>query len=507
MISITGLITSCAPLYLDTEEDFLLSENAGGLSAPENPTDFDAVFYRAGCENFRSYVWNYIYNLASRPPDKLLPYHTIKENLAKKVEGLIPDSSYSAQDVNEFAMGFVQIYALVTEFMNNNKTEETYQALVQFEHGLVQKDHETFARELEQALAQLDLLAKKLKNHCAEEPASPQPVKNSTLNKKSVPWFFAMKRKLNPLVYGARKVMASAYQHCTVLDLPLMNRRWKTKGVKVQARHPSQTGKLRIISDLNKVNRTHYYLSQIEPIQASQCVNVKQSPLLYDFGGKPAMSKSSINLFENAGSGSKMLGLDCSGFTATAMASAGLRLKQKKTIRPVHVKNFSSWMFKNLPQDSLSCLTKEDISPNNPLQPGDMLASNTHIAIVEMTDDLQDSFGLNRLKRVEQCRTEKIKTRYFNFSIIQSSAHNNSVGINRMHIAESLPYMSNDFKIGLKKTASSACYKMFGAKPPVQGKEISVLRHKTGTPACRDREFYLEKQECLRNCEPLSVRL
>ena len=495
------ILSACAPLNLsDGTDNMTISSTSGNIYKPS----LGSLFERTGCQDFRAYVWNYIYNISSDKNKKPVSYYAMKEQTAKKLFSLAKDAS--PEDINRFAMHFVSLYALVSEFLQQNEEEDNTTTLVQFEHGVVHQNHEEFAEKLEEALSQLEQTAKEFNKNCPENIDYSRETNHTGNQYAHNKWFFNMKRNMHPLVYGAKKVMSTAYQSCSVLDLPLMNNEQDTQGVQIKSKHPSNRGYLRNISDLSQVNRSHYYLSQIYAPTHTQCLNIHASPLLYDYGGKPSTSIDSINLFQNAGSGSKqMLGVDCSGFVATAMAAAGLRLKQRMFIRPIHVKGISAWMLKNANRNDLSCLEKQDISVRNPLQPGDIIASDNHVAIVDMVDENEDSFSITGVQSASDCHSSKIKLNRLNFSIIQSSAHNNSVGINRMHIAESLNSMDSNFVRGLKRIASRTCYKRFEMETHTDINEISILRHTIHEPSCRDREIYLERQECLQSCEPVSI--
>lgn len=490
------ILSACAPLNLSDG-----TNNTSTSSTSVYKPTLGALFERTGCQDFRTYVWNYIYNISSDKNKKPISYYAMKEQIATRLSSLTKDAS--REDINRFALQLVFLYALVSEFLQQNEEEDNTTTLVQFEHGVVHQDYEEFAEKMETTVSQLEQTAKEFNKSCPENTDHSGGTNHNDNQYAHVKWFFNMKRQTHPLVYGAKKVMSTAYQSCSVLDLPLMNNEQKTQGVQVQSRHPSNRGYLRNISNLNQVNGSHYYLSRIYIPTHTQCLNVHASPLLYDYGGKPSTSMDSINLFQNSGSGSRqMLGVDCSGFVATAMAAAGLRLKQRMFIRPIHVKGISAWMLKNADRNERSCLEKQDISTRNPLQPGDIIASDNHVAIVDMVDENEDSFSITGIQSSSDCHSSKIRLNRLNFSIIQSSAHNNSVGINRMHIAESLNSMDSNFVRGLKRVASRACYKMFGMETHTDINEIAILRHTIHEPSCRDREIYLERQECLQSCEP-----
>ncbi len=514
------LLITCAPLNI---------RNGGRLNGELNISskedeemivdysDFKSILNKAGCQDFQAYVWNYIYKIVSIENGKPPPYYTVKKTIIKRIQELMKEHPASKEDIQKFALRFVEIYALVTEFMNTHQEDETTTTLVQFEHGVVEQSHTDFINKLTQTFEELDENAKALNQGCKEEEiyadtddtnntdsshssdTSTDSTSSSHLSEWDIAWFHKMRKSVHPLVYGARKVMSTAYQSCSVLDLELMPVDYNTKGIRASSRHPSGNGWRRVVTSLRDVNNTHYYLSQIDIPNNNQCTNVHSTPLIYDYGGKPSTSMSSINLFRNSGSGSKSLGVDCSGFVTSAMASAGLRLKQKVFIRPIHVKGINSWMFKTAERNKLSCLKQQDITVQNPIQPGDIIASNSHVFIVEFTG--RDPFGLNNITNSDQCHSKTVKLSNFQFSIIQSSAHNNGVGINRMHIRDAADGL-HTIKRGLQRIASRACYKIFGMETHININEISIVRHSSKVPACRDREIYLENQECLKTCEP-----
>ena len=501
--SLHGLITailvlcivSCAPLNLGTHPSEV-------EELDEDYSDFSTMFRKAGCQDFRTYVWNYIYKIVSIENGKPPPYHTVKEKVIQRIETLTQDSSASPEDIRSFAMSFVEIYALVTEFMDQNN-EEAANTLVQLEHGIVEPAHTDFTNRLKQIFADLEKRAKALNQECQKDvPTQIAEGRSSTQGEENtwgIKWFHVLKKNIHPLIYGARKVMATAYQSCNVLDLALMPTGYTTRGIQAIARHPSGNGWRRGVTDLTALNASHYYISNMSIPASNQCLNVYNYPLVYDYGGKPSTARNSINLFRNAGSGSQSLGVDCSGFVTAAMASAGLRLKKNVNIRSIHVKGINSWMFKTANRNNLSCLYKQDVSPQNPLQSGDIVASQSHIFIVEYAGP--DPFQLQSITNSNECHSKRMTLNRFNFTIIQSSAHNNGVGINRMHAKIAIDGLGS-IERGLKKIASRACYKKFGVEAHSNINEVSILRHDSDNPECRDREIYLEKQECLNHCEP-----
>lgn len=465
--------------------------------------DFNRVLNKTGCKNFKSYIWNYIYNVAYFEKGETPPYYTVKENIIKKINLTTKNNPQVKQNINKFALHFVEIYALLTEFLAQNKQEKTISLLVQFEHGIIPQEKSEFFNNLNQKLINLEQIGKTINTHCDTKDTIVTTTFNTFKEQQlNTPLFTILKNKLHPLVYGAKKIMAIAYQNCSVLNLPLMPIEHNTKGINIMASHADGTGEKRTISNLNNVLNSHYYLSQTPTTNNNECFNIHSQPLIYDYGGKPHTAKNSINLFQNSGSGSHVLGIDCSGFVASAMAGAGLRLRPNVPIRSIHVKGINSWMFKTAQSNNLSCLHKQDISFHNSIKSGDIIATNFHVFIIEDVGD--DPFNLQSITSEDQCAVKNIQSEHFNLNIIQSSAHNNGVGINRMNIKDLDP--QGVILIGLKKIASKICYSRFNQiQESTQDKKISILRHDSDNPSCLDNEMYIEKQECLNSCQSFSI--
>ena len=503
-----ALLLSCSPffspLHYSSEEGpdggkpnsdtAILNEL--GIAHDQNLT-FEKVFERVGCTDFRSLLWDYIYKVANMKEGKLPPYQYVKDKITKQMHIILKAKARtlpSKHVIDNFASYFVHIYGLVVELVQNNPNINS--ELVRLEYQIIDEESSpsTSINDLEQTLDQLEKYAKQLNMNC---PARMDPHVYPTWG--GAAWLNQMKHSLHPLVYGALKVMAVAYQSCAVLDLPLMPFGYKLRGVKKTTRH-DRRGWKRAITNVNLVKNTHYYISQTNIANPQACFNVSRSPLLFDYGGKPNVdSPYSINIFKNNKSSARLLGLDCSGFIASAIAVGGLRLKQNVPFKPSHTLGINVSMLRRAQRNGLSCLSKQDLSPANPLMPGDIIASRSHHSII-VESASQDPFGISHIQSPSLCAYQKIKTSRFQFSIIQSSVHNNGVGINRMHITEAKKEIPSITK-GLKQWASRVCYKKFGLNKYPHINHISIQRHK-GTNGCFNREIRMVGQDCMSHCSP-----
>ena len=500
---IASLLIACHPIsFLSSSNELdMLSTESGSSTLTEGQT-FHSMLQRTGCGDFRNYVWNYMHKLISMGND-ILYYDHFEDTIKKRVKELMKDTSIAQENIDNFAEHFATIYKLILEFKKNHQNQdEINNRLIQIEYGDIDEDFSQFINQLKATLNNLVQEAKTFNRDCPVESHIYWSDKSHEIPSHwNIGWFNNMKNQLHPLVYGARKVMSTAYQSCSSLDLPLMPNGDHTRGVQIVGRRGG--GRRRAIVNLNAVNQTHYYLKQINIPSSNQCFNVYKSPLIYDYGGKPFATSRSINLFKNARGGDPGLGVDCSGFVTTALASAGLRLKYNTSIKPDHISAVSSWLLKEPKRENFSCLVKQHISSKNPLQPGDIIASANHVVIVDEVN-IHNFFSTNSITDISQCHSKNITSDHFHFSIIQSSPINKGVGINRMQFSNAANHMKTITK-GMRKVASRICYQKFGKTEHQNIPEVAVLRHNLHEPKCRQQEIHLKNQECLKNCQPQSI--
>ena len=388
------LLTTCSPVGFNSEQLHLVNDLDHTTHFSEEE-QFHSLLEQAGCHDFHFYVWNYIYKIVSIEGGNPPPYYIVKEKIINRVQKEIKGRKVSEDAIKNFAKQFVKIYAYITEFMQKKHPSAATEVLVQLEHKAILPEYIDLANKLHSTFTQLNHHAKAIGRKCFTPPIlSTTNANDEQDDSQDIQLFYSLKQRYSPLIYGALKVMSTAYQSCSTLKLPLMPLEHETQGVNIYATYPGNSaGYLREIFDLQAVIQSHYYISQIQRPNSNSCFNVRATPMIYDFGGKPAPHHTSINLFKDSGRGSAVLGLDCSGFAATAMAAAGLRFKHNMPIRPIHVQGINANMFKNAKQYQLSCLKQQDISLHNPLQAGDIIASSSHVAIVDQVGE--DPFHLN----------------------------------------------------------------------------------------------------------------
>ncbi|MBP7843448.1 MAG: hypothetical protein KA116_01415 [Proteobacteria bacterium] len=295
---------------------------------------------------------------------------------------------------------------------------------------------------------------------------------------------------------GARKTLDNFYQTCDAMSWqPYGLNDPDVEGIKVVGQHPSG-GNKRIISDKEKLLSTHFYLKSVDSY-GMLCVDVKKNPPIYDFGGKPNTSNGILDFFSDAGSGTSVMGIDCSAVVFSSLATMGMKLKSDTKLKPEHVHGVSSSMFKEPQDNGLTCLSKlKPSATDHDLQPGDIIAIKGHVVIVESIES--DPWGINRFVAPSQCSLENISSKNFNFIIIQSSPVKGGIGVNRMNARE---YFQDGQTMadGLRANAVNACLARLGSSKRIDVSKASVVRHK-GTSNCTDDSLKLSHESCTQNC-------
>ena len=476
----------------------VFSQNVVGLQDDSLGRLFDSI----SCRDFESRIWNHIYVTLfdeSPPP----PPAAVKKKIKSYAQSYLSRRSASPLQVRNFTRHFVNIYSKTFEFFANKTEEMILEELalidlmvgVSFSTGLDNPSVILFLNEVKGDFKALKKITHSLSLSCVNLYPDHVVIRRNL----NIPFLSSMRSSLHPLVYGARKVMATAYQDCRVLDLPLLSSRAKPVQGIIKTSYHKGGGLRRSISSLSSVNRSHYYLRKTKTSSSRQCIDVSRNPLIYDFGGKPAVSSYphyQMNLFKNSGSGSKALGVDCSGFVMASLAAAGLRVQKGRSLKPAQISGISSWMLAS-PSNNLNCLKKIHLNHHSSegfIQAGDILASKGHVVIVDQVGG--DPLALAKRRSVKDCKKENISAQDFHFSIIHSSPALGGIGINRVHIRNAdQPLLIK----GLIQLASNICYKKFGYKTPRTSPGLSVSRP-TLSSSCRGGEIPLKGEECLASC-------
>ena len=484
-------------------------ENFVGLQDPTLRRLFESV----SCDDFEGHIWSHIHTTLfdqSPPP----PPELVQKKVKSYAQNYLLNTGTSPKTVRMFAHHFSNIYKLSLEFFADKPIDIIQQelALIELIEDSESSQHEN--EELKNFIRQVNIIFKDIKTLIAPLDLECQVIAPQSVTMQ-IPQTLAIidPSEIHPLVYGARKVMATAYQSCKVLNIPLVPSNIPdVQGIVEVSEHGIGDGIRRNISSVPLVNSSHYYLRYLQnsPPPYEGCPNPLKSPLIFDFGGKPYATSNpypQINLFRNHGSGTSALGMDCSGFALAALAGAGLRIKRNKPMRPSYIDGVNSWMLKDPVGSGLNCLQKITATDRYALLTGDIISAKGHVVIIDrMTSD---PFGLSKITSPEDCQSisqslksededaRKSTLKKFQFSIIQSTSEYNGMGINRIHIRDTV---HEELTSGLIQYASNICYRKLGMSPKFTNiNDITISRH-TLDSQCMEKEWYFVGEECIRDC-------
>lgn len=306
---------------------------------------------------------------------------------------------------------------------------------------------------------------------------------------------------LHPAVGGTRLSMATAYQTCEALALaPLDNGSPTVDGISIVGVHNDGIGKKRVISNVGELERTDPYYKDVSSYGAS-CLNAKNYPLIYNYGGRPFATTGSggtLNFFKEAGTGTHVLGVDCSGFVYTGLAASGLRVTPGSDMKATGVYGISSDMFVEPENNNMSCLQKISVTSQSTLHAGDIVAIYGHVVMIDSVGS--DPFGISNAGSATEC--SNLQASGFDFVIIQSDPSFGGIGINRYKASDYL-YNDSTMREGMEKYAYYACLAHFKKTTytPNLGK-LSVIRHNLSS-SCMGNRVKLEQESCVQDCSEL----
>lgn len=431
-----------------------------------------------GCKVSRSEMWSSLQRVADDgaqfPTPKTLRDALREAGAARGLKG---------PAFERYTEAFLENYLITIDGIRSGMApEDTFQwkkALAEMEVGVrVTAVHADLRGKIDLSLARLAAAEKELGAGCDDQPPPPPPPPPA--DKGSI--WETLKATQNPEVLGILRTFATAYQSCDVLTLPAMTAATPAaEGIAIVGDHPAG-GKKREISNLSLLNSTHYYIHN-QRLAQTTCFEVRDSPMIYDFGGKPftaAAKPFELNMFKNGGSGTGVLGIDCSAFVFSALGLAGLKIDPEGVMKADLVHGIGSRAYKEPQANGLRCLDKIQVSQTRSIEPGDIIAINGHVNIVDSVGP--DPFGLNRASTGADCTAAKLTSGGFDFVIAQSSPSKGGIGINRYQAKDYLNE-SSTYKNGLTAYAVAACKAKFGLGSTVNSPDLAVVRHRR-TPEC-----------------------
>jgi hypothetical protein len=404
----------------------------------------------------------------------------------------------SDMDFNELKAGLTNYYKFLTEELSteqsNNEKLKTLTALEVGDNS--SPEMETLQGKWTQHKSNLKKIQEKFSYLC-ENQYKPIDIQNAIPGPILAP---TPPSGLSQALWGLRVAFAATYQSCKVLDLPAMDEGTEpVDGIAISGTHSNGVGKKRVYKNIPRIFDTHYYYKNILPLEKSCYLPAKQ-PLIYDYGGKPATSSdtySTLDLFTNQGSGTSVLGIDCSGFVFSALARGGLRIAPAKPLKAALVHGISAKMFKDPQKNGLTCFNPVTLSAKQHLIGGEVVGAAGHVIMID--DVGSDPFGVSNIKNLADCDLKHISYENFHFSIVQSSPFKNAVGIGKSK-ARAYLRESTSMRAGFEKYAVAACQAQFGKAQTPRISEITIIRSK-GTPECiNDNYIALEREACVASC-------
>lgn len=458
------------------------------LGAWHSTAGIESSYKYLGCESFKSQYFDSVYSL--------LRDGISREQLAAHLSFLQELKLDNIEEIKTAAKSDEDLYLLNISLMELNQylllnapikgedinSYQLYQRVVGVEVG----DSTTEARvkyreQVERAFQKVEKNVEQLGLQCQHEETA--KISDKDILSTSV-------------AAGVSKFFKIFYQDCDAFSKATYGPSHEDlDGVDIVGRHPAG-GYKRVIGSLSDVLRTHYHLKSGGEY-GSRCFDWRSSPPIYDFGGKPYVSNNNLDFFRNSGSGTSVLGIDCSGVVISALAAAGRRPKKDTIFKPDFVHNVNSSMLKEPQSNGLSCLEKVQFSPSNyQLQGGDILAIRGHVTIVSSTGN--DPWGLSRISNVSQCSISNFSTSNFDFSIVQSAPVKGAVGVTHMKAKD---YYSDTGSQGkaLREHAVNACFAKFGSSTRTNVSYLSVVRH-SGESGCFQNALPFENEECVSSC-------
>lgn len=292
------------------------------------------------------------------------------------------------------------------------------------------------------------------------------------------------------------RVLSIMYQSCQKgLLAPLDENAEDVLGIKIIGVHLDGVGNRRIVDDLVQVQRTHPY---IERQFSNSCYRVDQTPLIYDYGGKPFTTNSNsstIDFFKNAGSGTSALGVDCSGLVFSFIASSGWRFHPQRVLKANLVHGTPARFFLEPAKNGMPCFEAISVGEAKTLQVGDLIVTQGHIAWIDSVGE--DPFGLRFAGNRSQC--DLLTEQNFDFTIAQSSPVLGGIGSHRSDIR---PYLKTNplWKERLIETARQSCHAYWDqTRLQLSLPQFQIVRHKK-TKECLTRPLSFERSACVSSC-------
>lgn len=463
-----------------------------------------------GCDSFKSKVYDSMYDYLDNEQEapQLSDFSVA---LAEKIDAIVfAQKIDNPEAVAKLKQNIADLYQVLieraAELKQTKTAKEHLQTIIEMEMEDISTPENVQLNQVSaKAFSKVDQAVQELDVQCGtsspttgetEEPGDPQieePTAGRTTDPGAISDAPAAVSQKNVLI-GSHNVLATAYQSCAVLEIPeLSAATGDVQGIERYATHSDGVGGVRRVTSVSSVQNTHPYIKVAGGAQAG-CFNVRNNPLIYDYGGQAAISNNILDFTKNAGSGSSALGIDCSAYVSASIAAGGLRYKPGVENKAVYTRQNSS-KFINAANSGFTCFKNVTTTPTTSILPGDIVGVSGHVVLVDKIGE--DPFGLKRLKSASDCNS--MTTAYFDFIVSQSSPSKNGIGLNR-YIAKDYLRESTKMTTAFLGIAKAACQAYFGSKNvATPSSTYGILRHK-GTADCLSPKIQMAYQSCVSQC-------
>lgn len=458
-----------------------------------------------GCSSFKSKVYDSMYDYLDNEQEAPA-LSDFSSALNSQIDAIaLAQKIDNPEAVDQLKQNISELYKVLiekaAELKQTKTSKEHLQTIIEMEMGDTSTPENVELNKVAaKSFSKVDQSVEALDVQCGqgttEEPGDPavvdQPVDNSSGSGTISDAPVAVAQK--SVFAGSQNVLVTAYQSCSVLELPDMSAATAdVQGIVRTGTHSDGIGGVRKVSSVSSVQNTHPYIKVAGGAQAG-CFNVRSNPLIYDYGGSASIANNVIDFSKNAGSGSSALGVDCSAYVSASIAAGGLRYKPGTENKAIYIRQNSS-KFINAASSGFTCFNNATMTPTQSIVAGDIVGVSGHVVIVDKVG--ADPFGLKKLKSASDCNSMSISN--FDFTVSQSSPSKNGVGLNK-YIAKDYLRESTKMTTAFLGFAKAACQAYFGGKNvATPSSSYGVLRHK-GTPECLSPRIQMAYQSCVSQC-------
>ncbi len=450
-----------------------------------------------GCKQLQSKVFDSLYSYIDT--EKEVPdLSELQFFISEKIDQTAKEQNIKdLETLKKYKLEFNKVFEIMLSEAKNLKNIPDAKTHLQILIEMEMQDQSTSANvelnnKISQQFAKVNNLSHSLEFNCNQ----PENTEGTTTRPESPPTSTPGVTKPR-MVAGMSNVFSTAYQSCQSIQIPPVSGSTpNVSGItRLAQNHPDGVGGRRIIGNLALVQQTHPYIKVAGNVTNSSCFDVSSNPLIYDYGGEPSVSNNALNFFKDAGSGTSVLGMDCSALVSAAAAAGGLRYKVGVDNKAIFIRQ-SSEKFINAAASGFTCYKNITVSPNESIKAGDIASVRGHVVMIDRVGS--DPFGLKKLSDISQCSNLDVKN--FDFVVAQSSPSKNGIGINKFVAKDYLPE-SDKMKalfVGIGASACKAYFNKTSSTP--NNSEWGIIRHK-GTTECLAPKIQMAGQACVSQCQ------